>query len=96
MNFPWQKQDADLQRELAHHLAELTDEFVRRGHPLAEARILAKKEFGGPTQITELCRDESRWSWLQSFVQDLHFGWRMMWKTPAVTLAAVQIGRAHV
>jgi predicted permease len=89
MRFPWQKADDDLQRELAHHLAELTDEFIRRGHSPAEAAVLAKKQFGGPDQIGEQCRDESRWAWLQSLTQDVAFGWRMMWKTPAVTIAAV-------
>lgn len=89
MRFPWHKADDDLQRELAHHLAELTDEFIRRGHSPAEAAILAKKQFGGPDQIGEQCRDESRWAWLHSLTQDVAFGWRMMWKTPAVTIAAV-------
>ncbi len=89
MRFPWQKADDDLNRELNHHLAELTDEFIRRGHSPQEAASLAKKEFGGPAQIGERCRDESRWAWLQSLAQDLAFGWRMMWKTPAVTIAAV-------
>lgn len=89
MRFPWQKAEDDLQRELAHHLAELTDEYIRQGHSPAEAAALAKKQFGGPTQIGEQCRDESRWAWLQGLSQDLAFGWRMMWKTPAVTLAAV-------
>lgn len=89
MRFPWQKAEDDLQRELAHHLAELTDEYIRRGHSPSEAAALAKKQFGGPDQIGEQCRDESRWAWLQSLSQDLAFGWRMMWKTPAVTIAAV-------
>lgn len=89
MRFPWQKADDDLNRELNHHLAELTDEYIRRGHSRAEAATLAKKQFGGPDQIGEQCRDESSWAWLQSAKQDIAFGWRMMWKTPAVTIAAV-------
>lgn len=62
MRFPWQNHESDLQRELAHHLAELTDEFIRRGHSEKEARSLAKKQFGGPEQIKEECRDQSPWA----------------------------------
>lgn len=32
MHFPWQNHASDLQREPAHHLAELMDEFIRCGH----------------------------------------------------------------
>lgn len=89
MRFPWQNHESDLQRELAHHLAELTDEFIRRGHSPQEARILAKKQFGGPEQIKEECRDESPWAWLQTIFQDLHFGLRQLKQTPIVTAAVV-------
>ncbi len=89
MRFPWQNHESDLERELAHHLAELTDEFIRRGHSPQEARILAKKQFGGPEQIKEECRDESPWAWLQTIFQDLHFGLRQLKQTPVVTAAVV-------
>jgi predicted permease len=89
MRFPWQQHDSDLKRELDHHLAELTDEFIRRGHSKTEAIQLAKKEFGGPTQIQEQCRDESPWAWLQSLTQDINFGLRQLKQTPIVTAAVV-------
>ncbi len=32
MRFPWNRLEADLNREVAHHLHELTAEYERRGH----------------------------------------------------------------
>ena len=46
MSFPWNRAETELRRELAYHLNELTAEFERRGHPHAEAVLLAKREFG--------------------------------------------------
>lgn len=89
MRFPWQKHNEEVARELAHHLAELTDEYVRRGHSEQEAHQMAKRQFGGEALIQDQCRDESPWAWLQSIGQDLHFGLRQLRQTPVVTAAAV-------
>lgn len=89
MHFPWKRSDADLDREIAYHLRELAAEYVRQGHSPEEAERLAHKEFGGPEQVKEQCRDERRMAWLTGFGQDLRFGLRMMRRTPVVTAAAV-------
>jgi predicted permease len=89
MRWPWTRENTDLDREVEHHLAELTDHFLRAGHSPKEARRLARRAFGGVEQIKEQCRDESPWAWLTGLRQDIAFGWRMMRKTPAVTLAAI-------
>ncbi len=89
MRFPWQSRNQDLQRELDHHLAELTDEYVRQGHPPTEAARLARKQFGPAGLIADQCRDESPWAWLQSVSQDLSFGLRQLRQTPIVTAAAI-------
>jgi predicted permease len=89
MRWPWNKVDSEIEREIAHHLHELASEFERRGHPKDEATRLARLEFGGQDQVTEECRDQSRWSWWFGFRQDMLFGWRMMRKAPVVTVAAV-------
>jgi predicted permease len=89
MNFPWKRAESELQREIAHHLHQLTAEYQRQGYSPAEALRLAKREFGGSEQTKELCRDERSWAWLNGIRQDLVFGWRMMRRTPVVTGAAV-------
>jgi predicted permease len=89
MRLPWKKYESDLEREMAHHLAELTDEYVRRGHPLEEARRLAREEFGHEALIKDQCRDESGWAWLEGMMQDLRFGLRQLRQAKVVTVAAV-------
>ncbi len=89
MNFPWQRAESSLEREIAHHLHHLAAEYERQGHSREEAMRMAKREFGGKEQTKELCRDERRWAWLIGLRQDIIFGWRMMKRTPVVTAAAV-------
>lgn len=89
MNFPWNRAESELEREIAHHLHQLTAEYERQGYSHADAARLAKREFGGSEQTKELCRDERRWAWFTGLRQDLVFGWRMMRRTPVVTVAAV-------
>src|SRR2546426_1591188 len=89
MRFPWNRAETDLQRELAHHLHELTAEYERRGHSHEEALRMAKRAFGGSEQVKEQCRDERPWAWMQGLRQDVIFGARMMRKTPVITVAAV-------
>ena len=89
MHFPWNWRETDLEREVAHHLHELTAEYERRGHSREEALCMARREFGGSEQVKEKCRDERRWAWMTGIRQDIVFGVRMMRRTPVVTLAAV-------
>lgn len=89
MRWPWQKEESDLDRELRYHLETLADEFEKQGMSRADAMKRARREFGGVESVRDQCRDESRWNWLLSTWQDIRFGWRMMKKTPAVTLAAI-------
>ena len=89
MNFPWKRAESELEREIAHHLYELTAEYERQGYSHQDAVRLAKREFGGPEQTKEHCRDERRWAWLNGLRQDIVFGGRMMKRTPVVTAAAI-------
>ena len=43
MQFPWNRMENELKRELAHHIHELTAEFERRGHAHEEALRMAKR-----------------------------------------------------
>jgi putative ABC transport system permease protein len=89
MRFPWNRTETDLEREIAHHLHELTAEYERQGHPHEDALRMAKCEFGGSEQVKEQCRDERRWAWTAGLRQDVVFGARLMRRTPVITLAVV-------
>ena len=45
------KVEADLAREVAAHLALLTDEFERRGMSAEEASLAARRTYGGVEQV---------------------------------------------
>jgi putative ABC transport system permease protein len=89
MRFRRSRAETDLERELAHHLYQLTAEYERQGYSHEEASRMAKRAFGGREQVKEQCRDERRWSWLSGVWQDIVFGVRMLRKTPAITAAAI-------
>lgn len=88
MRFPWNRAEAEMEREIAHHLHQLTAEYKRQGYSDEEALLRARREFGGREQVKEQCRQERRWAWLTGLQQDVIFGLRIMRKTPLVTLAA--------
>lgn len=89
MRFPWNRAEAEMEREMAHHLHELALLYKRQGFSDDEARSMAKREFGGREQLKEQCRDERRWAFLTGLHQDVLFGARIMRNAPIVTLAAV-------
>src|SRR6478672_5325911 len=89
MQFPWNRMEADLKRELAHHLHELTAEYERRGHSHEEALRMAKREFGGSEQVKEMCRDERRFAWMSGIRQDVSFALRQMRRSPGFAATAV-------
>lgn len=72
--------------ETEFHLAMLEDENIRRGMTPKEARLAARREFGGAAQMQEEFRDQSGWPALSSVWKDVVFGWRGAMKEPGVTL----------
>jgi len=89
MRFPWNRMETELERELAHHLHELTAEYERRGLSHHEAMRMAKREFGGSAQVKERCRDERRGAWIAGIWQDLAFAIRQMRRSPGFAVTAV-------
>jgi putative ABC transport system permease protein len=83
------RRDAELSAELRAHLDELTDENVRRGMTAQEARHAALREFGGIEQTKEAYREQRAFPFVDAIAQDLHFGLRMLTKTPSFTFAAI-------
>jgi putative ABC transport system permease protein len=83
--------EADLAREVASHLALLEDEYVRRGMSPEDARLAARRAFGGVDQAKEAQRDERSFPWLDEARRDLTLAVRTLRRSPGFTAAVVLI-----
>jgi predicted permease len=81
--------DQEMVREIASHLALLEDEFLRRGMDLPEARLAARRTYGGIEQSKELHRDARSLIWLEQLLQDVRHAWRSLRKSPAFVAVAL-------
>lgn len=80
--------EASLQRELQHHIDELTAENVAGGMSPAEARAAALRAFGPATRVAEECRDTRRVSLIQNLLRDLRYTRRSLSQQPLLVCAA--------
>ncbi len=81
--------DRELDREVSAHRALLEDEFQHRGITPDEARIHARRAYGGVEQAKQLQREERSILWLEHTFADLRFACRSLLKTPGFTTVAV-------
>ena len=84
-----EQQERDLDRELAFHVDQQTEDLVRGGVPRDEARRQARVMFGGVEQIKEDARDARGTRWLEDLARDTAFALRGMRRSPGFTAAAV-------
>ena len=79
----------ELDTELQFHLESYAEELTRNGLPPEEALRRARLEFGGMETAKQECREASRANLLETLIQDLRYGIRMMLRTPELTITAV-------
>ena len=80
---------SDVADELTFHREMAEDEFRRAGHSPEEARRLAALKLGGDTQIMEAYDDQRRIPFVETLLQDLRYGIRMLRHTPGFAAAAI-------
>ncbi len=75
--------------ELRFHIEAYAQDLIRSGVPHEEAQRRARVEFGGVERAKEECRDARGANIVESVIQDLGFGLRMLRKNPTFTAIAV-------
>jgi predicted permease len=81
--------DQELDEELRDHLEQKTQQYIAQGMSPQEARRAALLEMGGLEKRKEECRDARQVNQLENFVRDIRFGFRMLRKSPGVTVVVV-------
>jgi putative ABC transport system permease protein len=79
----------EMDTELRFHLQAHAEELMQKGLPREEALRRARLEFGGMETAKEECREASRANLLETLIQDLRYGMRMMLRTPGLTVTAI-------
>jgi predicted permease len=78
--------EADLSREIRSHLQLLEDEHVAKGMSRDDARLAARRAFGGVERAKEHHRDTRGFRWLEGSRIDFKLGARMLAKYPGLSL----------
>ena len=87
--------DRDFAQELESHLQMLTDENLRRGLPLQEARRQAAIRLGAASSLQSHHRDVRGFRGLDDLAQDVRFAMRLLIKDrwfSAAAIAAIALG----
>lgn len=79
----------EIEREMAFHLAERTDDLVVAGASPEEARREAERRFGSDLVRREMTRERDVLVWLETLLGDFRYGLRGLRRSPVFGVAAV-------
>ncbi len=87
--------EKEIARDVESQLGMIEDQLQRRGVPAGNARLAARRAYGGVEQAKELARDELTFVWLEHLLQDVRHAFRSLSKSRAfvaVTLVSLGLG----
>jgi predicted permease len=79
----------DTEQELRSHIQHRADDLERSGLDRAEAERRARIEFGGRQRFKEECHEALGGNFIETFVRDVRFSFRLLRKSPGFTSVAV-------
>jgi len=79
----------DIDAELESHLELAADDLVHAGMAPDEARRQARLALGSLPAAIESHREQRRLPFVETTMQDVRYALRLLWKSPAYTLAAI-------
>ena len=83
------RRDRELAQEIAHYVAQETEDNIARGMNPADARLAAIRRFGNRQSVREAVYRMNSVNWLEAVVQDLRYGLRQLRRRPGFALAAI-------
>src|ERR1700729_2439910 len=87
----WKREriNRELDEELRYHFDRRIADGIRAGMSAREAYEAAQRSFGNFTLQKERTRDMDILGWLESFIQDVHYGIRSLIKNPGFATVAI-------
>ena len=84
-----EKVEAEMDEELRFHFDACVAKHGSAGRSHEEAMRMARLEFGAADNVREEVRDARGTGWLETMVQDLRYGMRMLRKSPGYAAIAI-------
>ena len=79
----------ELDQDIRDHIESETQDNIERGMSPEEARYAALRKFGNVTRVKEETREVWSFVWLEQLAQDIHYGLRMLAKSPGFAAVAI-------